>query len=261
MRLLHASRLASRLTLAARFRHQSAMSDSPASSDQDRSAALVRAWMREAVLGPDGRLPPERKLGPALGLTRLELRRGLAALEAEGVLTRHVGRGTFLTHAPPAPSTTSRAALALSPRAVAEASLLLEPIVARRAAQNASSLQIEAIQAAAHEAREAKSWGAFDLCDARFHRLQAEAAGNPLVLHWADQIAEAQASIAWGRLRDRADPPSPAHAANRDHDGIATAIGQRDPAAAAQGARRHVLAEGANLFDEWGLPGLGAELR
>lgn len=61
----------------------------------------LRAYLAQAELPEDRRLPPERDLAVALGVTRTELRKALGALEAEGQIWRHVGKGTFLETAPP----------------------------------------------------------------------------------------------------------------------------------------------------------------
>src|SRR4029079_18054892 len=46
---------------------------------------------------PDGfQLPPERTLALEYGLARNTVRRALQALEEDGRLVRHVGRGTFV---------------------------------------------------------------------------------------------------------------------------------------------------------------------
>ncbi|WP_164125975.1 GntR family transcriptional regulator, partial [Stenotrophomonas maltophilia] len=56
----------------------------------------LRAYLAQTEMGPQGRLPPERDLAAVLDVSRAELRKALAALEAEGQLWRHVGKGTFL---------------------------------------------------------------------------------------------------------------------------------------------------------------------
>ncbi|HEX7163438.1 MAG TPA: GntR family transcriptional regulator [Trebonia sp.] len=47
-------------------------------------------------LGPGSRLPTERQLAVDLGVSRGDIRHALAALEADGLISREVGRGTFL---------------------------------------------------------------------------------------------------------------------------------------------------------------------
>ena len=60
----------------------------------------LRAYLAQAELPEDGRLPPERELSDALGVSRTELRKALTALETEGQLWRHVGKGTFIGSRP-----------------------------------------------------------------------------------------------------------------------------------------------------------------
>src|ERR1700733_11212876 len=62
-------------------------------------AELVLAESGRAGLRPGSRLPTERRLAADLGVTRSGIRLALAALEADGLISREVGRGTFLLDA------------------------------------------------------------------------------------------------------------------------------------------------------------------
>src|SRR6185312_8555373 len=65
----------------------------------ERGLALAEQIMTRALrggLGPDGRLPTERQLATDLGVTRSAIRYALGILEAEGRISREVGRGTYL---------------------------------------------------------------------------------------------------------------------------------------------------------------------
>src|SRR5579862_494119 len=59
-------------------------------------AELILASFERDGLGPGSRLPTERQLAADLGITRTGVRHALAALEADGRISREVGRGTFL---------------------------------------------------------------------------------------------------------------------------------------------------------------------
>src|ERR1700730_5395883 len=62
-------------------------------------AELILAECGRAGLEPGSRLPTERRLAADLGVTRSGIRLALAALEADGLISREVGRGTFLLDA------------------------------------------------------------------------------------------------------------------------------------------------------------------
>ena len=57
--------------------------------------ARLRGFIKEGGFVDGGRLPPERHLSDQLGLSRATLRKALDALERDGVIWRHVGKGTF----------------------------------------------------------------------------------------------------------------------------------------------------------------------
>jgi len=52
--------------------------------------------IESGALEPGERLPPERELADALGVSRMTIRQALASLAARGLVERGVGRGTFV---------------------------------------------------------------------------------------------------------------------------------------------------------------------
>ena len=63
--------------------------------------ARLRSYIADGGYTPGVRLPPERHLTDEFGMTRSTLRKALAALEREGVIWRHVGKGTFVADRSP----------------------------------------------------------------------------------------------------------------------------------------------------------------
>ena len=60
-------------------------------------AAEVEGRIGAGEWTPGTRLPPERELSRSLGVSRSTLRAALAELEDRGMISRHQGRGTFVT--------------------------------------------------------------------------------------------------------------------------------------------------------------------
>ncbi|MGO8894639.1 MAG: FadR/GntR family transcriptional regulator [Streptosporangiaceae bacterium] len=67
-------------------------------------AALILAESERGGAGRGTRLPTERQLAADLGVSRAAIRHAMAVLQAEGHVSREVGRGTFLRrHGPDVP--------------------------------------------------------------------------------------------------------------------------------------------------------------
>src|ERR1017187_7065765 len=66
-----------------------------------RLGDLILPHSPRAGVGPGPRLPTERPLSVDMGATRSSVRHPLPVLQAEGRISREVGRGTFLLDAPP----------------------------------------------------------------------------------------------------------------------------------------------------------------
>src|SRR5580704_17490952 len=65
-------------------------------------AALILAESGRDGAGHGTRLPTERQLALDLGVSRAAIRHAMALLQAEGRVSREVGRGTFLRGVPDA---------------------------------------------------------------------------------------------------------------------------------------------------------------
>ncbi len=61
-----------------------------------RAKALLGALLREGGVGPGERIPSERDLAARFGISRMTMRKAVAALVAEGALERRGTAGTFL---------------------------------------------------------------------------------------------------------------------------------------------------------------------
>jgi len=208
----------------------------------------LRAWLEEANLPESGRLPPERQLAEVLGLSRAELRKGLALLEAEGVLWRHVGKGTFLS-APARRERPDPVSLAhrTSPPEAMQVRMILEPEVAGLAARCATGAQIARLKALCAETRKVRAWPDYQQLDAEFHAALAQAAGNGLLAEIHAIVNDVRRSVVWGGLDKRTLGPPPDYHSFAEHEAIVAAIEHRDRAAAMEAMRRHLMATETEL--------------
>jgi DNA-binding FadR family transcriptional regulator len=201
-------------------------------------------------LGSSGRLPAERMLASELGLSRRSLRHALDILEAEGRITRHQGRGTFVTNAQLGTESLVRELSKLNnPVDTLEARLAIEPPQARLAALRATRGDIDKLFEAAEASRNAKDPASYEKADAAFHRRVAAAARNPLLIAIFDAVLEIASEGTWRHGRETA------HCINRQaeyaaaHRRIAVAIAERNAAQAEEAMRSHLNAVQQQLIE------------
>ncbi|MGY6634375.1 MAG: FadR/GntR family transcriptional regulator [Alkalilacustris sp.] len=217
---------------------------------QDHAALVqLRAYLMRAGLGPDDRLPAERDLAASIGVTRGALRKALAVLEGEGVIWRHVGKGTFLAGAATA-ETLDLTGLAQrsNPAEVMRARKMLEPALAAEAAIHASPLDLQALRTCCAESRTAPSWRHYEAADNRFHKLVADAAHNGIAGALYDMLAAIRRVVVWSRRREDAAGPPADHHSFAEHDAILAAIAERDPTEAEAAMQRHLMSVERKLF-------------
>lgn len=203
-------------------------------------AAAVERIIAAARTAPGRALPTERAIGDALGVTRHAVRKALDRLEAQGVIWRHVGRGTFLGPRPSADPLDPRSvARHVSPREIADARTLLEPQLAAAAAGRASPAQIAGLEDALRRCGVARNMEAYEVADEAFHRAIAAASGNLLLISLFESINLARREIAWGAMRNSALKPERRDKFTAEHERIVRAIRERDAEAAWSAMRAH----------------------
>lgn len=186
------------------------------------------------------RLPPERELCGAFGVSRGELRKALAELENDGLIWRHVGRGTFVG---------ARSVINLDdvayletlarPVKVIEARLAIEPELARLAAAHGVKTDFDEIARCSRNCREARDWRSYEAWDTKFHLAIARATHNKLLFHLFETLNVVRRSIVWGQLRSSKLPPRN-HASFEEHDEIVASVSSRDAARAQASMRAHL---------------------
>lgn len=210
--------------------------------DEQGALTQLRAYLAQQDLPANTRLPPERELCELLGVSRGELRKALAALERNGELWRHVGKGTF-TGSRPVEEFSNVAAIARlsNPRQVMRARQVFEPQIAREAAINATAEDISGMRTCLRRSREAKTWRHYENWDNRLHRTVAEASHNTVLLALFDTLNAVRRTVVWGRLRDKIDRPPATHHSFAEHDALVRAIEDRDMEGAARAMYTHLL--------------------
>src|SRR5262249_46032013 len=96
-------------------------------------ARAIAERIRNGVHQPGDRLPAERDLAQQFGGARGTIRAALDRLESEGLITRRVGSGTFVTDSAHAPGDAAEVADLTSPQELLEARRALEPQLVRLA--------------------------------------------------------------------------------------------------------------------------------
>ena len=199
-------------------------------------------------------MPPERELSERLGISRGELRKAMTVLEAEGIVERHVGRGTFLRE----PSGDGRSSATLvqqlaeitSPHAAMMARLSLEPELAGHAAIHAAPRHLSEARNLADGMRKAADWAEYEQLDARLHELIAVASGNPLLAELHRIVNAVRVSVVWSNLElPREGPPTDYHSF-AEHDEIIEALERRDRLAAHAAMRNHLKSVRATLLKD-----------
>lgn len=108
-------------------------------------------------------------------------------MEDEGLIWRHVGKGTFIGEREVDPTAPEWAA-DVSLGDIMDARRLLEPMLAGQAAINARPADLSAMEKCLTEMETAASYAQWKRLDERLHRLIATATRNPLLLLLHDTL-------------------------------------------------------------------------
>ncbi|MEE4189335.1 MAG: FCD domain-containing protein [Roseobacter sp.] len=224
-------------------------------SDDADIIGRVRGFIMSGAFRPGDRLPAERHLIGELGMPRGALRRALDALEREGLIWRHVGKGTFLARDGAASESgvvdwTIDVARQITPLRMVRARLCIEPALAGEAALNASAEKVARMRIALDRASAASNWEDYKTQDDLFHRAIAEASDNELLVGLFDQLNRVRRAVAFGVVTRDTPRPAESHSSFAEHEAIAAAIERRDRNGAQEAMRSHLISVSKRLFAE-----------
>jgi GntR family uxuAB operon transcriptional repressor len=234
-----------------------------------RLADLILADSQRAGLGPGSRLPTERQLALDMGATRSSVRHALAVLQAEGRISREVGRGTFLRDAPPrtpgngadgagldlsAPAGIMPAppdgTAGFAPADVMTIRRLLEPLAMPLVVAWATAADFKEMDRCLSGGDRAGSYDEFETWDLALHRSIMAASHSPLLARLYAVIETARHGHFWGDLKRRSASRERRVMYQADHTELVAALRARDAERAVRAMRTHLGRVNSDLFGE-----------
>lgn len=198
----------------------------------------LRGLLANGALGSGDRLPNERQIAEACGLSRATTRGVLSELEREGILSRHVGRGTYVSDG--LPSVNGSAAHA-TPGELMEFRATVEPTIVDLIVINATEPQLREIDEIARRGAKVVSWRDAEAADRLFHEKLYAATANSAFQRLGRMIGSIRAESAWMKLKEKSFMPEKWAVYQAEHERIADALHQRDAQLARERLRDHLV--------------------
>ena len=217
-------------------------------------AALILAKSGRDGAGYGMRLRTERQLALDLGVSRAAIRHAMAVLQAEGRVSREVGRGTFLRgpdlpepgQAPQAPADDPAGDYA--PADVMAVRRLFEPTAMSLVVAWATARDFAEMDRCLRGGDRAADHDEFEVWDAALHRAIIAATRSPLLIRLYAEVERARHGRMWGDLKRRSATAARQDEYRRDHEEIVTALRLRDADQATAAMRTHLARVSAHLL-------------
>lgn len=203
-------------------------------------ATQIRDLIRGEKLKPADKLPNEHELTRLFGVSRPTVREAVKLLASQNVVEIMRGRGTFVSRTPGISSDPLGLDLVSSGNigaSLIEARWIVEPTVARLAAERSGPSDVESLERRVADMERAldrrEQWREAEL---GFHRAVAQASRNPVIMRLLPVINEAILKT----LRRAPATPADHRQALDEHRRILDAIRRRDPTGARRAMRKHL---------------------
>ncbi len=215
-------------------------------------AELLLARCEDPGFAPSGRLPTERSLAADFAVTRTLVRHALAVLEAEGRISREVGRGTFLksqgAQATSGLLARARDVAEVGPADVMAARRLIEPQVLPLVVAWATQRDFDELRRCLDGGGRAENAAEFEAWDFALHHAIVVASRNQLLLAMYEVVEHARHGEIWGNLKLRNDSRERRAAYQADHVELVDALSARDIHQAVRVMEAHLARVQANLL-------------
>jgi DNA-binding FadR family transcriptional regulator len=210
---------------------------------------IASGRMRDGV-----KLPAERQLSEQFGASRGAVRRVLQDLKDRGLITQAVGSGTFVlpgaAKALPAPEIVidELSETQTSPAELMEARLLIEPLMPKLIARNATSSDFARMMECIERSEAAQTVEEFEHWDGELHRTFALATHNSFFLKVLELTNRVREQGEWGRLKRHSLTPERRKEYEAQHRAIVEALRDRDAEQAGEVLTGHLRQIQRNLF-------------
>ena len=236
-------------------------------------AALILAESQRGGAGHGTRLPTERQLATDLGVSRSAVRHAMAMLQAEGHVSREVGRGTFLRRDAEASGRDLTAGEATSaadepagseggfpgpdglsgsgdyaPADVIMVRRLFEPTAMSLVVAWATARDFAEMDRCLGGGERAADHDEFEVWDAALHRSIIAATRSPLLIRLYAEVERARHGRMWGDLKRRSASAARRDEYRRDHEEIVAALKTRDADRATAAMRTHLARVSRHLL-------------
>jgi DNA-binding FadR family transcriptional regulator len=206
------------------------------------AANHIKALIRSEKLKAGDKLPNEMQLAKSFGVSRPTVREAVQSLMSQNIIEIVRGKGTFVAHN----TGVARDPLGLDfladrdlPFSLIEARRLIEPGVARLAAQRVQAADLQRLERLVEEMKGIVTRDAnWVRVEQEFHSSIARATQNPVIMRIVPVIVEAIVKS----LRYAPRSPEDHRQAFREHSAILAAIRERSPEKAFQAMRQHLEA-------------------
>jgi DNA-binding FadR family transcriptional regulator len=229
----------------------------PGVSQTDVVVQSIRQMIIEGRLRPGDRLPIEKDLAAALGVSRNPLREGVRALSIMGVLETRQGDGTYVTRLDPSMLLAPMGFVVdlQDPSGTHHLHAVRRILEAEAAALAARQIHAEQLAAADELLRhndaeltlEQPNHETVIENDIAFHRIIAEASGNPVLAALIDALG---GRTMRDRLRRSITEPGADETAHREHLSILAALTTHDPDRARTRMAAHLFTVEDYLLDQ-----------
>jgi GntR family transcriptional repressor for pyruvate dehydrogenase complex len=207
----------------------------------EKVAEQIQRLIRDGLLKPGDKLPPERELAETFQVSRSSLRDAIRVLELMGMVEARQGEGTVVRE-PSAEAVANPLTAALLQQREFVSELLelrgmIEPTLAARAAKHAGTGDLAHLEDILRRQKEKVDRGELAIEeDSEFHYSIARASNNKVVLRvvdvFMDLLRESRKQSLQGKGRLQKSLAS--------HQQILAAIARHDAAAAEKAMRRHI---------------------